>query len=117
MSLVFYQDLRRIPDLDILCRQVENRQNRRDATKIAIGPTCSVAVFPFSNPEKKYPELALKAAEAALKVEGDGDPEALFNVAEAYAFLGDMSKAGEYGQKAVAASIEGAERKDYEEQL
>jgi thiol-disulfide isomerase/thioredoxin len=72
--------------------------------------------IPLTNADKKYPELALKAAEAALELDGDQAPEALFNVAEAYAFLGDTAKAGEYGRKAVAAA-EGAEKKEYEEQL
>ncbi|QJW97000.1 TlpA disulfide reductase family protein [Frigoriglobus tundricola] len=72
--------------------------------------------FPLTNPDKKHPDLVLKAAQAVLKVEGDRDPESLFNVAEAYAFLGDTTRAGEYGRKAVAAA-EGSDRKEYEEQL
>lgn len=72
--------------------------------------------FSRINSDKKHHDLALKAAEAVLKLNGDPDPEALFNVAEAYALMGDTAKAGEYGRKAVAAA-EGADRKEYEEQL
>ena len=72
--------------------------------------------FPLFNPDKKYPDLALRAAEAALKVEGDRDPEALFDVAEAYAFMGDKAKANEYGRKAIAAAA-GDNRKEYEGKL
>lgn len=69
--------------------------------------------LPPWNPEKKHPELALKAAESELMVEGDRDPAALYHVAEAYAFAGDTAKTGEYGRKAIAAA-EGADRKKYE---
>ncbi|MBP3953919.1 TlpA family protein disulfide reductase [Gemmata sp. G18] len=70
----------------------------------------------FINPDKKHPELALKAAEAELKIEGDRDPAALFHVAEAHAFAGNTVKATEYGQKAVAEAS-GEERKEYEAAL
>ncbi len=70
----------------------------------------------FVNPDKKHADLALKAAEAELKIEGARSPAALFHVAEAHAFAGDTAKATEYGQKAIAAAGD-AERKGYEDAL
>jgi hypothetical protein len=46
----------------------------------------------------------VEAAETGLKVAGDKDPIALFNVAQAHLATGDKAKAKEYGQKAIAAA-------------
>jgi thiol-disulfide isomerase/thioredoxin len=47
--------------------------------------------------------LSLKAAEASLKIAGDKDMLALWNLAESYYALGKREKAKEYGEKAIAA--------------
>jgi thiol-disulfide isomerase/thioredoxin len=53
---------------------------------------------------KELAALSVKAAEASLKIAGDKDAIALYNVAESYFAAGDTAKAKEYGQKAVAAA-------------
>jgi thiol-disulfide isomerase/thioredoxin len=72
--------------------------------------------FQLTNPDKKHPELALKVAEAGLRIEGDLDPVALSNVAEAHAFAGNKDRAAEFARKAIAAAPED-ERERYETAL
>jgi len=48
--------------------------------------------------------LSLKSAEAWLKIAGDKDMFALWNLAESHFALGDKMKAREYGAKAIAAT-------------
>ncbi len=51
--------------------------------------------------DKDTAALALKAAEAMLKMEGEKDAMALYNLAETHFALGDKDKAIEFGKKAV----------------
>lgn len=53
------------------------------------------------NPERKHIDLAVKAAEAVLAVEGDKDPAALIGAADAYHVAGNKAKAVELAKKAV----------------
>jgi thiol-disulfide isomerase/thioredoxin len=69
---------------------------------------------------KKSKELlavAVKAAEAAVRVAGDRDARALIDLASTYFAAGDKARAREFGKKAVkAAAAESAELKQYVEQ-
>jgi thiol-disulfide isomerase/thioredoxin len=56
------------------------------------------------NPDRKHVELAVKAAEAALEVQGEKDWQALIGVAEAHHTAGNKAKAVEYAEKAIAAA-------------
>jgi len=53
---------------------------------------------------KEAQALALKAANAMLKVAGNKDWGALYNLAETHFALGDRAKAREYGKKAIDAA-------------
>lgn len=59
---------------------------------------------PAAGGEKELLALAVKSAEALLKVSGEKDPVALVSVAESHFAAGDKAKAKEYGAKAVAAA-------------
>jgi thiol-disulfide isomerase/thioredoxin len=61
--------------------------------------------------------LSLKAAQAMLKVAGDKDAGALFNLAEVYFATGDRARAREYGRKAIAAADSPAVKGFYERQV
>jgi pentatricopeptide repeat protein len=64
--------------------------------------------------DKQLLALALKAAEAALKIAGDRDIFVLLTLADAHFANGDRAKAKEFGAKAVAAAEkESAELKKY----
>ena len=54
------------------------------------------------NPQKLYPEVAVKAADALLALEGDTSPGYLMLAAKAYAFAGDRARAAAFGEKALA---------------
>jgi thiol-disulfide isomerase/thioredoxin len=79
-----------------------------------------VAALLRAGPGKGSKELlavAVKAAEAAVRVAGQGDARALIELANTYAAAGDKAKAGEYGRKAVeAAAGESAELRQSIEQ-
>jgi thiol-disulfide isomerase/thioredoxin len=61
--------------------------------------------------------VAVKAAEARVRMEGDKDAGALINLASTYFVAADKVKAKEYARKAVeAAASESAERRQYIEQ-
>lgn len=66
---------------------------------------------------KEYPELlaiAVKAAEAVVKIDGGNVAESLMNLADAHFVNGDKARAKEYARKAVdAASGETADFKSY----
>jgi hypothetical protein len=55
---------------------------------------------------KELMSLAVKAAEAMVKVAGDKDASALINLANTYGDAGDRAKAKDYARKAVAAAAE-----------
>ena len=72
---------------------------------------------PEANKNRDLLALSLKSAEAWLKIAGDKDMFALWNLAESYFALGDQEKAREYGAKAVSASsTESPEVRKYIEQ-
>jgi thiol-disulfide isomerase/thioredoxin len=61
--------------------------------------------------------VAIRAAQAQLKLTGDKDARALLGLAETYAVAGDRDRAREYAHKALAAaSAESAEPRDSIEQ-
>src|SRR5207244_11265335 len=76
-----------------------------------------VAALLRNGPGKESKELlavAVKAAEATVRVAGDKDARALIELASTYFAIGDKAKAREYGQKAVeAAAGESAELRQY----
>jgi thiol-disulfide isomerase/thioredoxin len=59
---------------------------------------------PQARDNKDLLALSLQAAEAGLKVAGEGDSLALLDVAEAHFAAGDKVRAKDYGAKALAAS-------------
>jgi hypothetical protein len=61
--------------------------------------------------------VAVKAAEARVRMEGDKDAGALIDLASTYFVAADKLKAKEYAQKAVEAAVgESAARRQYIEQ-
>ena len=72
---------------------------------------------PLAKDHKDLLALSLKAAEAMLKLAGDKDMIALFNMAEAQFANGDKAKAQEYGKKAVEAADLPANKKFLENRL
>jgi thiol-disulfide isomerase/thioredoxin len=70
-------------------------------------------------PGKESKELlavAVKAAEAMVRVAGDKDATALLNLASTYSVAGEQDKAKQYARKAIkAAASEPAARKEYVE--
>jgi thiol-disulfide isomerase/thioredoxin len=79
-----------------------------------------VAALLRNGPGKESKELlavAVKAAEAAVRVAGAKDPHALIDLAETYFASGDPARAREYARKAAeAAAGESAELRQYIEQ-
>lgn len=69
------------------------------------------------NPERKYPEIPVRAADELLKSEGEGSATALWTAAGAYRFAGDKAKAEAYGLKAVALIPDPRQRKAMEETI
>jgi thiol-disulfide isomerase/thioredoxin len=69
------------------------------------------------NPDKKHVDLAVKAAEAMLKAEGEKDPMGLFAVAEAHNAAGDKAKAVEFAEKAVQNAEDDDQKSFLKEQL
>jgi thiol-disulfide isomerase/thioredoxin len=69
-----------------------------------------VAALLRNGPGKESKELlavAVKAAEAAVRVAGDNDARARIDLAETYAVAGDRARAREYARKAVEAAAGG----------
>ena len=67
---------------------------------------------------KEYPELlavAVKAAEAVVKIDGGNVADSLINLADAHFVNGDKARAKEYARKAVAAA--GEETADFKAYL
>ena len=62
---------------------------------------------PKLNPERKFPELAVRAAEGLLSIDGPDNPDALATLADSLLFAGDAGRAKEAYQKAVAAAAAG----------
>ncbi|HET6575642.1 MAG TPA: TlpA disulfide reductase family protein [Fimbriiglobus sp.] len=69
------------------------------------------------NPDKKHVGLAVRAAEAVLKVEGGKNPVALLGAAIAYHTAGDKAKAVEYAEKAAANAENDDQKKFIQEYL
>jgi thiol-disulfide isomerase/thioredoxin len=78
-----------------------------------------VAALLRNGPGKESKQLlavAVTAAEAAVRVAGDQDAQALIDLASTYFASGDKARAREYGRKALAAAAESAELRQYIEQ-
>jgi thiol-disulfide isomerase/thioredoxin len=78
-----------------------------------------VAALLRNGPGKDSKELlkvAVKAAEAAVQVAGDGDARTLMELAETYSAIGDKARAKEYARKAVEAARGTALRQNIEQQ-
>ena len=56
------------------------------------------------NPEKKHIDLAVTAVEQLIKIEGEGELNAVVTAAEVYFAAGKKDKAIEYGEKAIKLS-------------
>jgi thiol-disulfide isomerase/thioredoxin len=69
------------------------------------------------NPDKKHVGLAVTAAEAVLKIEGDKSGLALIGAAEAYHAAGDKAKAVDLAEKAVANAQNDDQKKFFQQQL
>jgi len=59
---------------------------------------------PDAKDNKELVTISVNAAEAALKIAGDKDPQTLLNAAESYLVAGNKAKAKEYAGKAVTAA-------------
>jgi tetratricopeptide (TPR) repeat protein len=62
------------------------------------------------NPDKKHLDLAIAAADALIKLEGETDLAAVAQVAEVYFAAGKKEKALEYGEKALKLSTNAQEK-------
>jgi thiol-disulfide isomerase/thioredoxin len=71
---------------------------------LALQTVSSVMRSPAARPHKELLTLSLQAAEAGLKVAGDKDFRALYNMADTHFVMGNRAKAKEFGQKAIAAA-------------
>ena len=69
------------------------------------------------NPDKKHVGLAVQAAEAVLKVEGDKNPMALLGAADAHHAAGDKAKAVEFAERALKHAENDDQKKFIQEQL
>jgi thiol-disulfide isomerase/thioredoxin len=69
------------------------------------------------NPDRKHVGLAVQAAEAVLKVEGDKNPMALLGAAHAHHAAGDKAKAVEFAEKSLAAAENDDQKKFIQQQL
>jgi thiol-disulfide isomerase/thioredoxin len=67
------------------------------------------------NPEKKHVGLAVQAAEAVLKIEGDKNPMALLGAADAHHVAGNKAKAVEYIDRAIQHAEDDDMRKHLQE--
>ncbi len=66
--------------------------------------TRTLVLFPDAVANKDLHPIALKSAQAGLKLAGDKDPVALFFLAEAHFLNGDKVKAKDFGAKSLAAA-------------
>ncbi len=62
---------------------------------------------PKLNPDRKHPELAVRAAEGLLSIDGPDNPDALAMLADSLLFAGDAGRAKEVYGRAVAAAGDG----------
>jgi thiol-disulfide isomerase/thioredoxin len=101
------------PKLNLLIKAGKVAEARKDAEgviKRAVKQDDSMALFTVSNAlrsakgDKESQALALKAAKDMLKVAGEKDALALYNLAESYFATGDRTKAAEEMTKAIAAA-------------
>lgn len=69
------------------------------------------------NPDKKHVGLAVQAAEAVLKVEGEKHPMALLGAADAYHAAGDKAKAVEFAERSLKHAENDDQRKFIQQQL
>ncbi|HVK19051.1 MAG TPA: TlpA disulfide reductase family protein [Fimbriiglobus sp.] len=69
------------------------------------------------NPEKKHVALAVQAAEAVLKVEGEKHPMALLGAADAHHAAGDKAKAVEFAEKSLKLAENDDQKKFIQQQL
>ena len=69
------------------------------------------------NPEKKHVGLAVQAAEAVLKVEGEKNPMALLGAADAHHAAGDKAKAVEFAEKSLQHAENDDQKKFIRQQL
>jgi thiol-disulfide isomerase/thioredoxin len=83
----------------------------------ALGMVSSILRLGDGKESKELMAVAVKAAEARVRMEGDKDAGGLINLASTYFVAGDKLKAKEHAQKAVeAAAGESAARRQYIEQ-
>jgi thiol-disulfide isomerase/thioredoxin len=69
-----------------------------------LGYVASVWTDTDLNPDKKYHDLAIKAVDAILKLDGDDDLGALMTAAQVYKAMGQTDKALDYVGKAIKAA-------------
>ncbi|HEV3386460.1 MAG TPA: redoxin domain-containing protein [Gemmata sp.] len=70
---------------------------------IVLSKVSAILRSPDADNKRELLMLSFKAAEAWLKIAGDTDMFALWNLAESYFALGDTEKAKEFGAKAIEA--------------
>jgi thiol-disulfide isomerase/thioredoxin len=83
--------------------EVVKRATEQDDS-LMLRQVSTVLRSPAAKKNKDLLALSVKAAEAAVKVEGEKDAIALYYLAEAYFANGEGAKAREFGEKAVKAA-------------
>ena len=79
---------------------------RKDVTHL--GNLRAVWADPKANPTRVHADLAVRAAQAALGVEGADDPAGLAGLADAHLFAGDKEKGRAVLDRALAAAPDGS---------
>lgn len=82
----------------------------------ALQTLVGVLTSPQAVKHKELVALALQAAQALLRINGDKDPLALYYVAEAHFANGDKAKAKDFGTKAIQAATDNPRLKQQLEQ-
>jgi thiol-disulfide isomerase/thioredoxin len=86
----------------IAAEVVDKATKQGDPT--ALGAVARALASPDAKDQKELTAMAVKAADAGVKLAGDKDLGALLSAADAHFGAGDKAKAREYGAKAVAAA-------------
>ena len=70
-----------------------------------------------ANPRKLHGDLAVRAADEMLKIEGDKSPGPLMAALKAYGFAGEKAKAREFGEKALELVKDPRQQKGIEQAI
>jgi hypothetical protein len=94
---------------------LEDAIHRRSTTFLGI--ILSFWMDKGMNPDRRYPELPVRAADGILKIDGEDSASANAVAAKAYYFAGDKAKGSAYKAKALDLSRDARERAGIEQAL